>query len=948
VTRIAFVLLLALAALTPASCGFLGESDDAPPPAANPAILTFQSGNAALTLPRLLAGDTVYTNVMLRLAADGSWRLASIGPQQPRAGGESIQAVLTLPGNAVIDTDWRPADATITISRLHIDAKVYANVALRLTGDKWAWGSDMQELFAVTLADFAANPSLVATAAHHVVLRSAPESSGQSYPLQLQAKVYKFCMDAQDEGADTLRLLDAAGKEVFSLKAGEPCVDINPATGVYTVQHTYGGSGSKRMIFVHPAAAAAPAAAPTALASPRSIVRTVLAASDPAHPEYWAVYADKLGQNGYLTFNGTNYYGGNVDPGSGRQVAFGCYGQIQAAASLGPYYSWPGDPTTRTRYFFDAANFFEVTRFSDGTLSTLGLPMICSNWPPLDGSSRSVDPAHHSFALDSLTYRGNAVSLQVSQPWPEPLWIVPLEYSPSDPAQSAVVDANRFVPVTLSIAAYGSSAFEPTGPTGNSLQIFTSQIIEGFATSLLTGLTSAYDVGVYGFYQPGALTLGFRYFPNGLPPSMGDGSGAWTLAPGEVAMFSGSNCSGAAMISEGISMPYPVPAGPISELALLGSFAGSQQLGSLTTATVYSGDNYQGQSHIFNESGCLDFSNAGFAPASIAISTDSPSIVVQTNSCEYCNLAGADLSNLDLSAGVKLQHANLTGTRFANSNLSNADLRFATLQGANLNNANLEAANLCLASLNANPVGAAASLAGAHLKNANLYGANLDGADFTYASFYSDTPQSCQSSACDTYARPSCASAYLANMNGTRFPNAYLAGVDMGHVTANGAVFSSAILFGASFSGANLNRNAGTGAATDFSYAFLQGTDFTNAQVQYARFSNAYVDSDSSNTCMQTLLDNEYTGFPGLKAANSSGQCVAGVQQTPTCIQYVYNSAQLPTTDATNSCPDGSTGPCTTVWTKPVISQADSSQKNATCQPAPLCDGFITPLNTCW
>jgi uncharacterized protein YjbI with pentapeptide repeats len=922
VTRIAFVLLLAFAALTPASCGFLGESDNAPPPAANPAILAFQTGSEALTLPRLLAGNTVYTNVILRLATDSSWSLASIGPQQPRPDGESIQAVLTMPDNAFIDMDWRPADATITISRLHVDAKVYGNVALRLTGDKWAWGSDMQELFALTLADFAANPSLVATAAHHVVLQSAPETATQSYPLRLDAKVYKFCMDAQDEGADTLRLVDAAGKEEFSLKAGDPCVDVNPAAGTYTMQHAYGGAGAKRMVFVHPAAA--PAAAPTALAAARSIVPSALAASDPNYPEYWAVY--EAGTGKYLTFTGINDYGGNLDPNSGYRTAFGCRGRIQAVADTG-YFYWPDDPTTETRTLFGAASFFEITRASDGTPSGFGLPVYCSNWPPSDGSGLSLDPDHHTFAVD------NPLAWGVN----ERLWVVPLAYDPDNPASSYVADNDNFHAETLTIQNFANNGFQLKESWFN----WTLSVLGGADQSL----------GLNTFGSSANFRLGFRYFPNGLPPSMADGSGTWILAPGEVAMFSGSDCTGAAMISEGVSLPVPPqPTWPYSQahLAVLDDLLVSLQLGPQAAVSVYTGNVYQGDRKIFNASGCLKFSDAGFPPGSIQLSTDTAGIVVQTNSCEYCNLAGVDLSRLDLSAGVRLQHANLTGTRFANSDLSGADLRFATLQGANLNDANLESANLCLASLNANKTGAAASLAGAHLKNANLYGANLDGADFTYASFYSDAPQSCQSSACDTYARPSCASAYLANMNSTRFPNAYLAGVDMGHVTANGAVFSGAILFGASFSGANLNRNAGTGAATDFSYAFLQGTDFTNAQVQYARFSNAYVDSDSSNTCMQTLLNNEYTGFPGLQVANSSGQCVAGVQQTPTCIQYVYNGALLPATDATNSCPDGSSGPCTAVWTKPVISQANASQKNATCQPAPLCDGFITPLNTCW
>ena len=922
-------LLLVLAPLILASCdGPNNSNSDSTRSPAVVAVLRFQSSNEQLMLPKLQVGKSVYTDVALRLAKDGTWRLESIGPLRPMSGAEFVQAVLAAPGGTIIDANWRPADATITISRLHIDAKVYGNVALRLTGDTWTWVSELQELFALTLADFKVNPSLVATEAHHVVLRSAPEKGTQSFPLKLSAKVYKFCMDAQDEGADTLRLLDAAGTEVFSLKAGDACANIEPVAGVYTMQHGYGGTGTTRTIFFHPPAP--PTSAPTALASKPALVRSVRAASDPNHPEYWAVYFDNAGTSDYLSFTGINYAGGNVDSSSGYQVAFGCAGRIQAIAHTDPYY-WPGDTTTRTRYLFDAANFFEITRLSDGTPSGFGLPYSCINWPPLDGSNRSVDPEHHTYALDYATDYNN-----------QDLWIVPMMFPPGDPAGAVITDNDKFVQETLSIANF----------TNNSFQLNKSQVTQDKVTwplSVFAGPTQF--VGLNYFVSPSDFHLGFRYFPNGLPPSMADASGTWTLATGEVAMFSGSNCTGSAMISEGVSLPYHQPTGSIAELAILGGFLGSLQLGPQTAASVYSGELYQGESFVFNESGCVNFSAAGFAPVSIRVSTDTAAMVVQTNSCEYCNLAGVDLSGLDLTAqgGVKLRHSNLSGAQLSNSNLSKADLRHATLQGAHLNYANLDSANLCLASMNAGTSGAAANLTGAHLRNANLYGANLDGADFTYASFYSATPQSCQQSACDTYALPTCASAYLASMNSAKFPNAYLAGVDMGHTTANGAIFSGAMLFGASFSGANVNRSAGTGAATDFGYAFLQGTDFTNAQVQYASFANAYIDTDSSNNCIQTDLSNEYTGFPGLEVSNTAGQCVAGVQQAPTCIQYIYSAAHLPATDSTNSCPDGSTGPCsTTEWTSPRIPLANSSQPTSTCQPAPLCDGFSKPLNTCW
>lgn len=931
-------LLIAAITLYVASCGFTGSSGTYSSPPIADSILTFQSDAERLALPGLQVGDQVYPDVVLLLRKSGRWNVESVGLRRSVTREDFLKAALLSPVNATITSDWRPADARIRISRLHIDTRVYGDVVLHLSGDSWAWETVLQELSALTLKDFKANSSLVATESHHVVLRSAPETGTQSFPLQLATKTYKFCMDAQDVGADTLQLLDAAGQEVFSLKAGAPCIDFGASTGIYTMRHTYGGSGSKRTIFVHHAA---PPPVPM-LASARAAAPRVRAASDPSHPEYWAVYDTRSGN--YLSFTGANDIGGNVDPTSGYRVAFGCRGQIQPVAQISPYF-WPWDSTTRTRYLFDAANFFEVTRYGDGSLSTFGLPYYCTTSPASDGSGKSVDPQHHTYALDYQTYRGGRVSLEVSQPWPEPLWVAPLAFNPSNPAQSQIADAGQFTPITLSIASYSDRT---SNPSDNSIQLLSSQIIYGLSPALLTQLTSAYDVGIWGFYQPPEIRVGFRYFPNGMPASMADSGGAWKLAVGEMAMFSGANCTGAAMVSEGISLPYPQPTVPIDQLSILGGFMNSLQLGPQTTATVYTGYEYQGTSHLFNQSGCVRFADANFAPGSIRLGTDSVTILTQTDRCEYCNLAGVDMQKLDLSAGVKLQHANLTGAQLSNSNLSNADLRFATLQGAKLNYANLESANLCHATLNASNLGVAASLSGAHLKNANLSGANLDGSDFSYASFYSATPQSCQP-ACDTYAKPTCASAYRASMDSTRFANAYLAGVDMSGTRANGASFSGALLFGTSFRDANLNRNAATGAATDFSFAFLQGADFTNAQVQNANFTSAYVDSDPSASCIQTNLNNEYTGFPGLTVANASGACVAGTQFAPTCIQYVYASAHRPATDASNGCPNGAAGPCSdAAWISPITPLANSSHTNSSCTVNPLCDGFAVPLNTCW
>lgn len=902
--RIGRVLFYVLAPAMLASCFFAGSGDESQS-RVNP-ILQFQSDREDLALPSLQVGQHVYSDVTLRLAQDGTWQLKSIGPMRRMALGESAQAVLTEPGDAILDMNWQPADATITIRRMHIDAKVFGNIPLRLTGNNWFWGNalqagndmqDVQELKALTLADYRANPALVATDTHHTVLHSTPSNRTQSFPLQLEAKRYKFCMDRQDEGADSIRLLDPAGNAVVRLKAGDACIEINLAAGRYTAEHQYGGSGATRTVFIRPTAAPGQSAASLG----------ALSADGLASPEYWAVYVSATANHsdGFLSFN-------EIYP----QESI-CKGLVDAAAQLRPY-SRSGDPATYN--LFHGKNFFLIVRDGDGT-PRFSFPYYCqqagfSDWHFFTNSSSApllISPSSYSLPdwLDSLLLKQfSGIYFKLGYVYycgvyPDDCW-----------AESDF--------------GFGSGTLMPALTEG-----YLSKVTDNFWSVPYNGLSS----GPSDTFQ-----IGFRYFPNGLAPSKRDSSGTWLLEQGEVALFSNTGCTGAVMIARHTGVLSPQPA-----KGSVGSFSGSLQLGPNAVAKI----SRNGASREVSQSGCLN-NHIDLTQESLEIRTTTQ-IDIHTNSCEYCNLAGIDLSNQTTALkGVKLQHTNLTDGNFANSDLTQADLRNATLQGANLSYTNLETANLCQAFLNGRALpsgtsGSAAQLTGAHLKNANLSGANLDGASFSNASFYSSAQQACQPSDCSSYALPVCASAYKASMNNTRFNNAYLAGVDMGSAAANNANFSHAILFGASFNNATMNSISSTSSPTDFSYAFLQGTDFTNAKIQGAIFTNAYADTDSSNNCMQVLLQNEFTVFPGFKSG-AAKSCVTVAQTTPTCIQYTYGKASLPTTNNSNACPDGSLGPCSTTarWT-PKTSLANSSQKNSICAAAtPLCDGFTQPLNTCW
>ena len=58
--------------------------------------------------------------------------------------------------------------------------------------------------------------------------------------------------------------------------------------------------------------------------------------------------------------------------------------------------------------------------------------------------------------------------------------------------------------------------------------------------------------------------------------------------------------------------------------------------------------------------------------------------LLETNSCQGCDLSGADLQNTHL-IGADLRDANLTDANLEEANLEGADLSRANLENANLN-----------------------------------------------------------------------------------------------------------------------------------------------------------------------------------------------------------------------------------------------------------------------
>jgi uncharacterized protein YjbI with pentapeptide repeats len=353
---------------------------------------------------------------------------------------------------------------------------------------------------------------------------------------------------------------------------------------------------------------------------------------------------------------------------------------------------------------------------------------------------------------------------------------------------------------------------------------------------------------------------------------------------------------------------------------------------------------------VYNQSGCIASTGPGDFGRSLELSV-TKQIDIQTNSCEHCNLAGLDFSGqVAALKGVKLQHANLTGAYLQNSDLSQADLRSAILQGAWLTQANLEAANLCGAALNARQLpnggsGAAAQLGGAHLKNANLAGAQLDGVGFANASFYGTSAGACVPADCGSYVLPACASAVGATANNASFASAYLANADLSGVTATGADFSRAILFGTRLVNAKLTRSVSTGKIVSFASALLNGADFSNAVLDEASFLGASVDASAANDCMQVNLAQDYLKFPGFTVPASGGAtgCVVpSVLPAQACVRAGYAAHVTPVlTNKTNVCSDNTPGPCLPSSWLTVVKDAGTCGK-------PLCNPFTGGENTCW
>ena len=186
--------------------------------------------------------------------------------------------------------------------------------------------------------------------------------------------------------------------------------------------------------------------------------------------------------------------------------------------------------------------------------------------------------------------------------------------------------------------------------------------------------------------------------------------------------------------------------------------------------------------------------------------------LLQTRSCQGCNLSNQDLQGLDLS-GVNLQGANLS-----NANLTGSDLSQAQLTDVNLYLADLKDSNLSQASLN----------------DVNLQSANLAGATFEQASFNQ-------------------VSATYANFSRVNFAGASI----------ENSNFSDANLTAASFETASITT-------TRFDHATLNQANFKTATFSESSFQSASTEGTALPTNSPTLISQEREPATPDQAADES------------------------------------------------------------------------------
>ncbi|MEO7392714.1 MAG: pentapeptide repeat-containing protein [Ramlibacter sp.] len=721
-----------------------------------------------LELPLLRSGTTLYADVRISLADSGTFRILSW--RAIDASDAAVDGTLE-PAIAIDQLETHPAPVQLALRRVHLDNEVFQSARIELSGGRWRYLRAPASAPALSTRDLNANSSLYANEDHVVLMTSAPDRTEQ-FPLRLQARRYRFCMDPQDEGADSVALLDPAGTTVMSLRAGGDCAIVEAAQGLYQVRQTYGGTGSTRTVFLRKLGAAqAPVSAPQA-AQPN---------------EYWGIQGTLLDRKTHQPLDRPVFLALN------GQVAEGgaCFNDVRVAVQPNSVVSLIGGDRT----LFDGLNFFKPLRdATSGAPVSMGVPFQCS-----------LAATFQLFRIQSqLEVLALADALRV-----------PLQVKSASPVRFSNFSAsgNTFGLKTAMPVGAGTP-FDGTDvmlgrPTGDGSELELLPLEGGQADAFLVEYRAV-----------------LRFRPDGFP-------GSSIPANGQVALFNSANCSGPAMVLDQYDLPgmLPGPLGAFNGSVLLGMSTGatlyeqstyrgaSRHL--ITSGCIATGSGFKPASvrvdpttadMVFSTKRCescnlsgMDLSNKDLQNARLAGSN------LNNANLSKANLAGADLRQAFLQ-GAQLPNANLDAANLCGARLNAAPSTAGTsnvaanLTGAFLRNANLSRSNV----------------AGVNFNDANFYSANQSACSTSPCDTY--TKPTCASAAGATLEGAQFSNAYLV---GVDMANVHGSGAVFSNAVLTGARFNNAVL--TPLNGTPVNFSSAFIQGTDFTAADLTNATFSNA-----------------------------------------------------------------------------------------------------------------------
>lgn len=746
---------------------------DAAPAPVRVGVASLLSSVDVLELPLLQAGDQWYAHVRLKLADDGSVALLDYQPSEARP--QEDHAELS-PAVALEQLPSATGPFLLTVPRLHMDVEVFQNVRVRIARGAWRYAEPPVPTESLNAADLQGNPALVARTDQVVVLGGTPSTGATAaqtvqYPVQLDERSYRFCVDEQDSAADGLTVIDPQGRTALAIDHAGGCGQVDARSGVYQIRVRLlptGQGDEPRPVFVQMPQARQQAAAQRLLGAPADddyyLIEAVSALGDTAFTPA-VVYANDL--NGFAPSL--------------------CIGLPVAATR----------PEERERRVLDRANFFKFKKDASGRPAEISTPYSChgSDAPvftvgekyPLMGYGWDAFGASALYPgapaiFSNYAAQGRTFGLRASLPGPGPDGRAERQVEPMDidlgndtrsylaaPLSSSVLQIRYRAKYRLRPAGFAPAAY----PAQGEVALFSASDCSGPAL-----LLDQYDLPV--------------------------------LSPGSAGSFNGSLKLGGATQVVLYNAPYMIDWFGSREV----SQPGCQRMDKLTASVkvvhntvdvVVSSKRCEN----CNLSG-LNFSGRDLRGAQLA----------RANLAD-AQLAGANLRGADLRT-TYLHHADLSNANLDEANLCGAQLQArasqtsgdgqspATLRAAYLRNANLSRANLtgvdlshasffsgttqnaCKPSKSCDVYeklncasASGATLDGAHFDGAYLAGAGLDGVSARGVSF-----------ADAVLVGANLSQAQLGPLSSlvTSFAGAYLQGADFSNADISAAWWTGAVI----------------------------------------------------------------------------------------------------------------------------------------------------------